>query len=181
MTLKIKQYLSFYHMIDERNNVVCKIKRRGFWNAERLIYNSNNKLMYTSDIIDSNQESKPWSYLETRKYIVKYADEKQTNAATASVVYDKSDMIKKTNRLILKLPRADEINIDSVFGELHVKRLKDESFTICKDEKIIGSISRYRTFRVTAISCESIRNSGFLAVLFVLVQYMLHEDDLIIV
>jgi hypothetical protein len=83
-----------------------------------------------------------------------------------------------SERVGLKLPQVDELYIQSIYDDIHIKRLKDGSFLIIDKEKTIGSISKFLPFKSTTIFCDTINDSRFLAVLFALTLYMIHEDDL---
>jgi hypothetical protein len=178
MTLSIYNYLLFFLVFDENNNSVCKIKSRRFLSAEKEIYNSDNEVVYTTNIINSKEHQGSCSYSESRKYVANCSYDTSNIAAIASLVYPTDTKQTMAERFGLKLPQVDELNIQSIYDDIHINRFKDGSFSISNNEKTIGSISKFIPFKSTTIFCDTIKDPGFLAVLFALTLYMIHEDDL---
>jgi hypothetical protein len=164
--------------MDEDKKIVARIRNIHFWNCSKKVIDTRGNTIYTTDII--NLKTNPDLYLndENRRYVVY---DNGRIIASAFLKYAKEDSRNSVQRLIFRLPQVEELNIQSEFGELNIKKQIDNTFVICDTSGVVGSISNYFSLKKHSISCSSINNQAFLAALYVLAMYMVHEDDIMMI
>lgn len=168
MFLSVNNRLVALNIRDEDNNIVCQIRSIKFFRPEKGIYNSKNNLVYTTDILITKTSSQSIS----REYVAYCSNDKSQIAASATLEFQ-----KEGNPIFYKLPAATALKIRSIYGDIMIKRLAYGKFTIIRKEQTIGSMS-VSPLKKSKISCDTIQDHEFLAVLFTLTLYMMHENDL---
>lgn len=174
MVLSIHHHLAALIVNDEAGNLVCKIKSLNFWSPKKGIYNPKNKLIYTTDIVLERPILEATNQTDSRNYVAYRAMDPPEIVASASLIYAE----QPSRQLLYKLPKVDILKIQSFYGEIQLRRANDKEFSIHDDQREIGKISLSLFPRESAVHCDSISDSEFLAVLFVFIGYMVHEDDL---
>ena len=113
-----------------------------------------------------------------KKYIIYQKDYK---IATATFSYAKNPERTTLQKLTLRPPQIDIMEVETPYGLLQIKRQKDNSILIYKYEKNLGMVTSFFSFKAKYINCIEEYEPTFLASLYMLIDYMMHEDDLIVV
>lgn len=178
MKLRIKKLLFTWYVLDKNNIVVAKIKSKKIFTPSKNILNSDDNIIFTTNIVNTPSSKDDWNYASSRKYVVY---EKDQPIATATFSYAKSSSKNKIQSLFLIPPQIDEMNIETPFGPWHIKRQKDNSILINNDKITLGTVTSFFSFKRKEIECLDGYDPAFLAGIYMLIEYMMHEDDLIVV
>lgn len=176
MVLSVQHHLILIDVKDKNSNIVCKMKSLKFWSPETEIFNSKNKLVYTTDIVVSKAILAALNQPEPRQYVAYCSGDRSRIAASASLEYS-----RQSRQTLFKLPPADALGIQSIYGDMRIKRIDHKDFAICDGQQRIGCISISPFCKTSTINCDTINDHEFLAVLFTFITYMIHEDDLYVV
>lgn len=177
MTLSIHHHLAVLTVTDEDGGLVCKIKSMNFWSLRKGIYNQKDELVYTTDIVLGKPIMEATIQTDPRNYVAYSAENPSKVAASASLVYAE----QPSRQLLYKLPKVDILKIQSVYGDIRLRRINDKEISIHDDQREIGKITLSLFPQKSVVHCDFISDREFLAVLFAFVRYMVHEDDLYVV
>lgn len=173
MILYVHNYIFFSRVLNDQKKVVCIIKNKRILSAAKKICNQSHKIELVTDIVNEQNGG--------RKYVVYSSAPTRKEMATATPVYAADDLKAEQGRFPYKLPQVQSIKISSVYGKISINRLKNSKFSITDKHHQIGEITFRFPFQKCLISIDFIKDQEFGAALYVLLQYMIHEDDLIIV
>ena len=175
MELVIKKGSFAWYIYDKDKKILSKIKSKRFWGPEKKILDANNETVYTTDIIDEPDSTHDGSYSSRRKYVLYKSGEP---IVAASLTYD-----NKSERPVMALrpPKVYEMLLETPYGVLRVQRQKDNWIAVFRNEQKIGIISPFFRCKQRFFVFYDDYSIAFLTGLCVLVDYMRHEDDLIVV
>lgn len=174
MTLSIHHHLAVLTVTDEAGGLVCKIKSLNFWSLKKGIYNQKDELVYTTDIVLEKTILEATNQTDPRNYVAYSAENSSKIAASASLVYAEQTL----RQPLYKLPKVDILKIQSVYGDIQLRRVNDKEISIHDDQREIGKITLSMFPRKSVVHCDFISDREFLAILFAFVGYMVHEDNL---
>lgn len=182
MNLIIKNGLTTKKIYDENNNLIYKIRNKNIFKPNKLMFSYENRLLYNTDIVDNTSSAikKSWNTAESRKYVMYKADNKNEIIATAT--FDYASHIDRTifHKLLFKAPQINKLTINSIWGTFTIKLLRNYSCLILdKNAKEIAIISSYHPLKGWKIEYNSLIDTNCLCGLFLLSQYMIHEQDLL--
>jgi hypothetical protein len=175
MILSIKKCLFAWYIYDENKKVVSKIRSKRFWGPAKNIFDYNNITVYTTDIINEPNSTNDQSCASIRKYVLYKSGEP---IVIASLTFAANS---KNAANILRPPQVDEMLLETPYGVWRAKRQKDNGIIFYQNEQRMGEISPFFRLKPHIIEFDEKYNITFFAGLYVLTEYMMHEDDLIIV
>lgn len=175
MILSIKKCLFAWFIFDNNKNIVSKIKSKRFLGLAKKVINSNNITVYTTDIINEPDSSNDRSNSSFRKYVLYKSGEPIVVASLTFANNSESAM------MTLRPPQVDEMLLETPSGLLRAKRQNDNGIIYYQNEQQICKISPFFRFKQQFIEFYDEYNITFFAGLYVLAEYMMHEDDLVIV
>lgn len=178
MKLLIKKGLLAWKIIDESGAIVAKISNKKFFGASKKITDVKGNTVFTTDIVNLPANTESWNCTESRRYIV-YRDEQIV--ATATFTYSKNPERTKTQAFTLRPPQVDNMDIDTPYGEWKIQRQKNNGIVIIQDEKTIGTITPFFSFKRMYLEHNGKYEATFWAGIYMLIEYMMHEDELIVV
>jgi hypothetical protein len=73
------------------------------------------------------------------------------------------------------------MNVDTPYGVLFVKRERNNSVTIMQNDEILATVTPFFSFKKMYITHNEKFDDTFFTAIYMLIEYMMHEDDLIIV
>lgn len=173
MTLQIKNTISGIKIKDDSGNTNITIKKESVFAPAKLVL-TNNKVIYRAAIVDEEPEQKSWNRANSRKYIL--------YKGATPVVVAKLIFAKDAGRLsFVEFPQIERLILQTPYGVLEAARQKDFSVLITDNSAVIGKITPfYKTFP-QKFACADRYPADLWAGLYVLVDYMMHEDNLIAV
>lgn len=178
MKLRIRKGLFFWQLIDKSGTAVAKISKKKFIGASKKIYDGKGNLIYTTDIVNLPARKGTWNYEESRKYVI-YKDEKAI--ATANLHFAINPDRTMLQRLTLRPPLVDRMDVETIYGLLVVERQKNNGVTISQDGVQLGKVTPFFTFKPKYLEYIGQYEVTFWAGIYVLIEYMMHEDDMIFV
>lgn len=178
MKLRIRKGLFSWQLIDESDTTVAKISKKKFTGASKKIYDGKRNLIYTTDIVNLPSKKEIWNYEESRKYII-YKDEKAI--ATANLHFAINPDRTMLQRLTLRPPLVDRMDVETIYGLLVVERQKNNGVTISQDGVQLGKVTPFFTFKPKYLEYIGQYEVTFWSGIYVLIEYMMHEDDMIFV
>ncbi|SCJ10417.1 Uncharacterised protein [uncultured Clostridium sp.] len=178
MRLKFNKTLVGWSIIDDHSKIVAKIKNKELLGSAKNIIDKDGNIVFTTDIINLPSKNKDWNCAGSKKYIIY---QKENEIATATFSYAKNPERTTLQKFALRPPQIDIMEVETPYGLLHIKRQKDNSILIYKDEKKLGMVTSFFSFKAKYLECIEEYDPTFLASLYMLIDYMMHEDDLIIV
>lgn len=178
MKLKFNKTLFGWSITDDQGIIVAKIKNKELLGPAKNIIDKDGNIVFTTDIIDLPSDNKDWNYANSRKYIIY---QKENEIATATFSYSKNPERTTLQKITLRPPQIDIMDVETPYGLLQIKRQKDNSILINKDEKNLGIVTSFFSFKAKYLEFMEEYEPTFLASLYMLIDYMMHEDDLIVV
>ncbi len=171
MMLKFISTLTGIKVKNEEGNTVVTIKKESVFSPAKLI-STNNEVLYHTSIIDEEVTSESWNRAASRKYILY---DKTGPYISADLIFaNDAGHLGRINppqvqRLILKTP----------FGEWRAERQTDYSVLITDHSKVIGKITPFYRIAPQIFAGSDKYPLAMWAGLYVLADYMMHEDELI--
>ena len=178
MVFKIKKYFLSWYIYDENKNIVSKIKSKRFWGPVKEIINSDNITVYTTDIINKPNTTNDSNCVDFKKYMLYKNGE---TIVVASLLFANNSEKAAFQTMTLRPPQVDEMLLETPYGVWSAKRQKDNGIVFYQNKQQIGSISPFFSLKPHIIEFYKKYNIAFIAGLYVFAEYMMHEDDLIIV
>ena len=178
MVFQIKKCFLAWYIYDENKTTVSKIKSKRFWGPAKKIIDSDNITVYTTDIINEPDTTNEWNCDDFKKYVLYKNGE---TIVIASLTFDKN--LEKTafQTMTLRPPQVDEMLLETPYGLWRANRQKDNGIIFYQNDQQIGRISPFFNLKPHIIEFYEKYNIAFIAGLYVLAEYMMHEDNLIIV
>ncbi|MDU2673008.1 MAG: hypothetical protein E7C49_13445 [Clostridium sp.] len=178
MKLKFNKTLFGWSITDEQGTIVAKIKNKELLGPAKNIIDKDGNIVFTTDIINLPSKNEDWNCANSIKYIIY---QKEDEIATATFSYAKTPERTTLQKFALRPPQIDIMEVETPYGLLKIKRQKDNSILIYKDEKNLGMVTSFFSFKAKYLEFIEEYEPTFLASLYMLIDYMMHEDDLIIV
>lgn len=184
MKLIVKNHLFKMVVCDLADQPLYQIKSFG-WSAKKLIETVNNKILYSTDIIDSKASPVSEGCFNSRQYMVQPESQDDECSATASLGYAISSNQQTMRWFPNRVPQVDQLKVQIHSPQnlnLAIHLLKDDSCLIYNEQnQILGKISSYHLFKGYVMESDAISDGGMLCALFVLTRYMIKENEFIIV
>ncbi len=178
MKLRIRKGLFSWYLVDEKGLAVAGITNQKLFGAEKKISDGKGNIIFTTDIVKLPAQKAVWRYADSRKYVI-YKDAKPV--ATATLSFAKKPERTKTQVFMLRLPRVEKMEVETPYGVWVIQRQKNNSLTIVHDGEPLGSVTPFFTFKPIYLECTEKYEITFWAGIYMLIEYMMHEDDLIVV
>jgi len=178
MVFKIKKCFLSWYVYDENKNIVSKIKSKRFWGPAKEIIDSDNITVYTTDIINVSDITNNGNCIDFNKYVLYKNGE---TIVVASLNFAKTPEKAAFQTMTLRPPQVDNMLLETPYGVWSAKRQKDNGIVFYQSEQQIGRISPFFSLKPHIIEFYEKYDIAFIAGLYVLTEYMMHEDDLIIV
>lgn len=178
MRLKFNKTLLGWSILDEEMHTVAKIKNKNLLSSAKNIIDKDGNIVFTTDIINLPSKNKDWNYSDSRKYIIY---QKENEIATATFSYAKKPERTTLQKFTLRPPQIDIMEVETPYDLLHIKRHKDNSISINQGDKNLGIVTSFFSFKAKYLEFIEEYEPTFLASLYMLIDYMMHEDDLIII
>lgn len=177
MKLRIKKGLFTWKIINDNKILVAKISNEKLFGVAKKICNAQGKIVYTTDIVNLPITKKHWNIAEFKRYII-YQNEQPAAVATFNYAeHPESSRLQ----IVIRLPQIDKMNVDTTYGVLFVKRERNNSVTIMLNDEILATVTPFFSFKKMYITHNEKFDDIFFSAIYMLVEYMMHEDDLIIV
>lgn len=178
MRLKFNKTLLGWSILDDEMHTVAKIKNKKLLSSAKNIIDKDGNIVFTTDIINLPSKNEDWNYADSRKYIIY---QKENEIATATFSYAKNPERTTLQKLTLRPPQINMMEVETPYGLLHIKRQKDNSISINQGDKNLGIVTSFFSFKAKYLEFIEEYEPTFLASLYMLIDYMMHEDDLIII
>ena len=178
MKMRVRKGLFSWKLVDEDDTVVAKISNQKLIGAAKKIMDKNGNIIFTTDIINLPNQKVDWNCADSRKYVI-YKNA-QVIAITNLLLTTNTEQTKKQT-FALRPPRVYKMEVKTPYGMWIVQRHKNNGLSITHDGNLIGSISPFFTFGPICLEIIEKYEIAFWAGIYILVDYMMHEDDLIIV
>lgn len=178
MKLKFNKTLLGWSILDAGGNIVARIKNKKLLSPSKNIIDKDGNIVFTTDIINLPSNDKDWNCADSRKYIIY---QKEDEIATATFSYAKNPERSNLQKITLRPPQIDIMEVETPYGLLQIKRQKDNSILINKGEKNLGKVTSFFSFKAKYLEFIEDYEPTFLASLYMLIDYMMHEDDLIVI
>lgn len=178
MKLNIKKEGLSLDFVTDSKELVAKIMPKNITNNTKRICDSKNNTVYTTNIVESEPVKEAWNYEDTKKYIL-FKNNKPF--ATANIHFAIHPERTVPGIILQRPPQIDNMDIDTPYGILNVVRQKDNSIVILQNKEPIAKVSQF--FGLKKMSLEYTKDFGnvFWAGIYMLIDYMMHEDNLIAV
>ena len=169
MLLIIKKGLFAWYVLDQNKKTVATIRSRRFFGLEKSIADSGGRAVYTTDA-----GTEPGT--GERIYRLR---EKEKTLVTAWLIPEKTP--EKAQVPPFPLPRAAGLRLETPYGLWSLKRERGNEIVICQNERQIGAISPFNRLGKQRLELCGSYGAAFAAGLYVLADYMTHEDDVMAV
>lgn len=101
--------------------------------------------------------------------------------ATANLFFATNPERTKTQAFTLRPPQVDKMEVETPYGMWVVQRHKNNGLSITRDGTLLGRISPFFAFKPICLEITEKYEITFWAGIYILVDYMMHEDDLFVV
>jgi len=178
MTLRIKKRFFVWYILNETGTVVAKIKNKKLLSPEKNVTDRNENVIFTTDIVNLPAKENNFNSTETRKYVIYHK-----NQPVATATFASTEDLKMTKEIsfALRPPRVNEMNVETPYGVWNIKRQLDNSLIISNENEVLGTITAFFSFKKQYLDVNRKYEPAFLAGIYTLTDYMMHEDDLLIV
>mgnify|MGYP000853803648 FL=1 len=176
MKLRIRKGIFSWSLVNENGTTVAKISNQKLMGAAKKISDAKGKVIFTTDIVNLPVKKKDWNYADTRKYII-YKDGEPVAIANLSL----DENPERTKAFILRPPQVGKMNVETPYGIWIIQRQKNNSLTITHDEVQLASVTPFFIFKPIYLEFTEKYEISFWAGIYMLIEYMMHEDDLIVV
>lgn len=171
MILKFISTLTGVKVKNEDGNTVVTIKKESVFSPAKLI-TTNNEVLFHTSIIDIQAEKYSWNRAANRKYILY---DKANPYISADLTFAKdAGQLGRINP-----PQVERLTLKTPFGEWEAERQSDYSVLITEQTKVIGKITPFYRIAPQIFACSDKYQAAMWAGLYVLVDYMMHENELI--
>lgn len=178
MKLRIKKGLFSWRIIDDSGAIVASISKKKLLSSSKKIEDSQGNTIFTTSIVNLPAEKKDWNCAEARRYII-YKDREPV--ATAKFAYARKPERTILQAFMLRPPQVDRMNVETPYGLWVIKRQKNNSLTITEKDEVIGTVTPFFSMKPKYLNHNGKYEATFLAGIYMLIEYMMQEDDLITV
>lgn len=173
MILRFKKTISGIKVKNNTGNTIATIKKESIFSQAKLI-SINNKVLYHTAILDEKATRKSWNRADTRKYVL-YKEDSPFIIAKLIFAKDAGEMA------IIRKPQVERLILKTPFGKWEVVWQKDFTVLITDEIEVIGKITPFYGICSQIFACADKYSASMWAGLYVLVDYMMHEDELVCV
>lgn len=177
MMFRIKRRFLSWNIVDEGNRLVAKIKNKRCLGAGKNILDNNGNIVYTTDIINLPKPKELWNTPQARSYKILRGKD---IIATASF-YCKKETKDNVHQQSLILAKLNDMHVQTPYGIWNIVRQKDNSIIIQNGNEIVGTITSFFALKAQKLNVLSKIDPVFIAGIYVLAVYMMHETDCIAV
>lgn len=177
MKLRIRRGIFSWNLVNESGTTVAKISNLKFIGSAKKICDAKGNVIFTTDILYLPSQKENWNCTDSKKYII-YKDAKPVAIADLFFAIDPEQTKAQT---FLRPPQVHKMNIETPYGIWVIQRQKNNGLTITHDGVQIGSVTPFFAFKPIFIEFTGKYEATFWAGIYSLIEYMMHEDDLIIV
>lgn len=177
MKLRIKKGLFTWQIINDNKILVSKISNKKLIGVAKKICDSQGKIVYTTDIVNLPVTNEHWNNAEFKRYII-YQNEQPI--AIATFTYAERPEATRL-QILIRPPQINKMNVDTPYGVLFVKRERNNSVTIMQNDEILATVTPFFSFKKMYITHNEKFDDTFFTAIYMLIEYMMHEDDLIVV
>ncbi len=178
MKLRVRKGFLSWKLVNESGETEAKISNLKFIGAAKKISDAQGRVIFTTDIINLPMQKENWNYADTRKYII-YKD--SNPIATANLSFAKNPERTKVQTFFFRPPQVDKMNIETPYGIWSIQRQKNNGLMITFGGVQLGSVTPFFTFKPIYLKLTGKYEVAFWAGIYTLIEYMMHEDDLIVV
>ena len=178
MKLRIRKGLFAWSLIDESGETAAKISNQKFIGAAKKISDGKGNIIFTTDIINFSKDKEDWNWDDSKKYII-YKD--AVPVATATLSFTEKTESAKSQNFKLRPPRVEKMDLETPDGIWIIQRQKNHSLIITYGDVQLGSVTPFFSLKPVYFECTERYDAVFWAGIYVLIEYMMHEDDLIVV
>ena len=178
MKLRIQKGLFSWKLKDENGATAAKICTKKFIGAAKRIIDAKGNTIFTTDIVNLPKQTEGWNCADSRKYMI-YKDAQPV--ATANLFFATNPERTKIQSFVLRPPQVDRMEVETPYGVWSIQRQKSNGLVIICDDTTVGNISPFFSFKPIYLEIAEKYEITFWASIYVLVEYMMHEDDLIVV
>lgn len=175
MKLRIRRRIFSWSLVNESGITVAKMSNQKFVGPAKKISDAKGNVIFTTDILNLPAQKENW---DSKKYMM-YQDAKPVAAANLSFTIDPERM--KAQTFTLRPPQVYKMDIETPYGIWIIQRQKNNGLTITHDGIQIGSVTPPFTFKPIFIEFTGKYEATFWAGIYMFIEYMMHEDDLIII
>ncbi len=176
MKFRIQKGLFSHKILDEKGVTVAKICRKIFTGTTGKILDVKGNTVYTTDIVYHPIKNKKWNCEDSKKYVI-YKDNKEI--ATANLKFALTPERTKIQSILFRRPQVDKMDVDTIFGRMHIERQKNNCVIIYQDDAQLAKISSLISIKPIYLELTGKYDVLFWAAIYMLVEYMMYEDDLI--
>lgn len=167
MRFQIKKKFRCWLILDENLNTVAIIKNKDLLGPSKNILDAQKNLIFTTDKIVTST---------TSHYVIS-----QNDSPIATAHFKLPQSLLAHPKYAPVLPPVDSMQIDSPYGPFLIKRQPNNSLSLLQDDTEVGILSPFFTFHSQYLNTFTSYDPTFLASLYVLTFYMVHEDDILVV
>lgn len=177
MKLKIKKGLFSWKIINENKILISKISNKKLFGVTKKVCNAQGEIIYTTDLKNQPVTNEFSNNAELKRYLI-YQNEQQI--AVATLHYAKSPESSRL-QISIRPPLVDQMNVDTPVGVLSIKRGSNNSVTLLQNDEILATVTPFFSFKKMYITHNEKLDDTFISAIYILIEYMMHEDDLMIV
>ncbi|MFT4105471.1 MAG: hypothetical protein QM657_06880 [Lacrimispora sp.] len=178
MKLRIRKGCFAWSLVNEEGKTAAKISSQTFMGAAKKISDAQGNVIFTTDIVNVSTGGGDGEYTDSKKYII-YKD--AVPIVTAALSFTKKQKSAKQLPCVLKLPQVEKLDVETPGGLWVIQRKSDRSLIITCNDIQLGSITPFFSLKPACFECAEKYDAVFWAGIYVLMEYMIHEDDLIVV
>lgn len=178
MKLRIRKGCFSWSLVNENGETAAKISNQAFIGGAKKISDAQGNVIFTTGIVNVSKDSQSGNYADSKKYII-YQD--AVPIVTATLSFTKKLESEKQLPFMLKLPQVEKLDVETPGGLWIIQRKRNHSFIITCNDIQLGSINPFFSLKPAYFECAEKYEAVFWAGIYVLIEYMMHEDDLIVV
>ncbi len=175
MKLRIKRGLFTWKMINENEILVSKISNQKLFGIAKKICDAQGKTVYTTGMVNLPVTKAHWNNAEFKRYVI-YQNKQPIAVATFNFAnYPEASRL----HIIKRSQQIDQMNVDTPYGVLFIKRERNNSVTIRQHNELLATVSPFFSLKKMYITHNEKFDDTFYSAIYMLIEYMMHEEDLI--
>lgn len=172
MKLLIHKSLFSWKITNDKGDTLAKVIDKKAVGPAKSILNKNGEIEYTTDVVYSKNQT------ESDRNFTYVIYKNGLRVASASLVGDEA---RANNNFSVKPPKIYQMQFQSSYGLLQMNRDENNGITLTKENEIIAKTSSLLTSTPKIFEVKDCDNIEFWAAVYVLMEYMIHEDDMMVV
>ncbi len=178
MKLKIQKGFFTWRLVNEKGETVAKISNQKIIGAAKKVSDNKGNIVFTTDIVNLPRQEKDMSYADSRKYIIY----KNNNpVASANLFLESNTEDGATRAFAIRPPQVVKMAVETPYGKWLIQRQKNNGLTITHEGTTLANVSPFFKFKPICLEISEKHEITFWAGIYVLIEYMMHEDDIILV